>query len=157
MNKPKHPFYSVCMLYVCAMLVDSVTSVALERPGDVCIPEMCWSTATISDRCVSECERLAMTDGHHVDEPSTWQVIRRAPSSFVRIGKSGVVDGNKRYSSFERVGRPALDHKRYSSFVRIGRAGALADGPQRRANDDLSPALNKRRYSSFVRIGRNAD
>lgn len=149
---------SVCLLYVCAVLVSSV---AIQRPDDECVLELCWSTTVYSDRCAAECERLlARPADDRVDEASPALVNRRSPSSFVRIGRS---DADKRYSSFVRIGRPAAapGYKRYSSFVRIGRAAGSLAGHQpgtldRRAYE-LSPAIKKRRYSSFVRIGRNAD
>jgi len=154
---------SFWLLYVCAaVLVDSAPSSAvLQRRDDECMLEMCSSWSVLSDRCAAECERLTGT----ADEPSSLPTVsRRAPSSFVRIGRSGVADGVvKRYSSFVRIGRPAVPgNKRYSSFVRIGRAGARAtrnrEAPYYRRAYDLSvPPLDKRRYSSFVRIGRNAD
>lgn len=149
---------SFWLLYICgAALVDSAPSTPLlQRRDDECTLEMCLSWSVLSDRCAAECERLS---GATDDQTLLPIVERRAPSSF----RSGVTDGGvKRYSSFVRIGRPAVPgNKRYSSFVRIGRAGALVtravEAPYHRRAYDLSP-VDKRRYSSFVRIGRsNAD
>ena len=156
-NMRRRLSYSVCMLYACAVLVGSVAS---DGRYDDCIPEQCWSTSVISDRCTLECELWAKSAD---DDASLLPVLadKRAPN-FIRIGKSGFVDGNKRYSAFLRIGRTATGDKRYSSFVRIGRAGASAaagheaETPQRRAYHPLM-SLDKRRHSSFVRIGRNGD
>lgn len=153
--------FSVCLLYVCAVLVGSAS---IQRRDDECVLELCWSTTVYSDRCAAECERLLATPAvgdDRLDEASMLPplVNRRSPSSFVRIGRPGVAD--KRYSSFVRIGRPsaaaAPGYKRYSSFVRIGRAaGTLARHVAGRSDEQV-PAVNKRRYSSFVRIGRNAE
>jgi len=161
MNTKHRLSYSVCMLIACAVLLDGVTSVEFDRRGYGCVPEMCWSATITSDRCAAECERWSRPVDEHVHDALMLPVAgalvnRRAPSHFVRIGKTGITDANKRYSSFVRVGRPAPSYKRYSSFVRIGRADQDLDAPHREVYNPSS-AFNKRRYSSFVRIGRSVD
>jgi len=161
--------YSICLFYACAVIVSTG---ALERPGDKCVPEMCTSAPVISERCLAQCERWTRL-AHKVDaEPDHAGSFDQTESfdhsgsfdqagsfdhagTFIRVVPSDLA--KKRYSSFVRIGRPAaVGGKRYSSFVRIGRAGVpqeLEEAQRHRVEDLLA---NKRGYSSFVRIGRNA-